>query len=160
MEAASQRSWRVRFNGRAGEFILAKPNQTASGAPIVITQNDVRSVQLAKAALYAGVKLLMGRRGVDSVDQVLLAGAFGSFISPQHAMVLGLIPDCDLDKVTAVGKAAGGGAPIALLNNERRVPAEAFDREVEFVFLVSLPPVQEEFRCSIGARPSCDPFLR
>ena len=158
VEAAAQRCWRVRFNGRTGEFILAKPNQTASGAPIVITQNDVRSVQLAKAALYAGVKLLMGRRGVDSVDQVLLAGAFGSFISPQHAMVLGLIPDCDLDKVTAVGNAAGDGARIALLNRQRRSEAAELARQVNYVSIAIEPRFQEEFVAAMALPHAVDLF--
>ncbi|PYV92656.1 MAG: ferredoxin [Acidobacteria bacterium] len=158
MEAASQRSWRVRFNGRAGEFVLAKPDQTASKAPIVITQNDVRSVQLAKAALYAGVKLLMRRRRVDRVDRILLAGAFGSFISPQHAMVLGLIPDCDLDKVTAVGNAAGDGARIALLNRKRRSEAAELARQVDYVSIAVEPRFQDEFVAAMALPHAVDPF--
>ena len=74
---------------------------------IEVTQNDVRAVQLAKAALHAGARLLMDHYGVDRVDEIRLAGAFGSHIDPKHAMVLGMIPDCDLDKVSAAGNAAG-----------------------------------------------------
>ena len=83
---------------------------------IVVTQNDVRQIQLAKAALYAGVKLLLDRAGIEKVDRIRLAGAFGSHIDPKHAMVLGLVPDCDPDKVASAGNAAGTGARIALLN--------------------------------------------
>jgi hypothetical protein len=71
---------------------------------------------LAKAALYAGARLLMDEMGVDKVDRVTLAGAFGAHISPKHAMVLGMIPDAPLDKVTSAGNAAGTGARIALCN--------------------------------------------
>jgi uncharacterized 2Fe-2S/4Fe-4S cluster protein (DUF4445 family) len=158
VEAASQHSWRVRFNGRSGEFVLAKPDQAASGAPIVITQNDVRSIQLAKAALYAGVKLLMRRRNVDRVDRILLAGAFGSFISPRHAMVLGLIPDCDLGHVTAVGNSAGDGARIALLNRQRRTEAAELARQVEYVSIAVEPNFQDEFVAAMALPHAVDPF--
>ena len=87
---------------------------------ITVTQNDIRAIQLAKAALYAGVKLLMEKQGVDHVDTIRFAGAFGSFIDPKYAMVLGLIPDCDLAEVKAVGNAAGTGALMALLNRDHR----------------------------------------
>jgi uncharacterized 2Fe-2S/4Fe-4S cluster protein (DUF4445 family) len=158
VEAASQRSWRVRFNGRSGEFVLVKRDQTTSGGPIVITQNDVRSIQLAKAALYAGVKLLMGRRNIDRVDRILLAGAFGSFISPQHAMVLGLIPDCDLEQVTAVGNAAGDGARIALLNRQRRAEAADLARQVGYVSIAVEPSFQDEFVAAMALPHAVDPF--
>ena len=85
-----------------------------------MTQNDVRAIQLAKAALYAGIKLLMEKQGVETVDTIRFAGAFGSFIDPKYAMVLGLIPDCDLAEVKAVGNAAGTGALMALLNRGHR----------------------------------------
>ena len=87
---------------------------------IVVTQNDVRQIQLAKAALYAGIKLLMDKMGVSAVDRIRLAGAFGSHISVEHAMVLGLIPDCALDHVSSAGNAAGVGARIALLDHKAR----------------------------------------
>ena len=97
-----------------------------------MTQNDIRAIQLAKAALYAGVKLLMEKQGVDHVDTIRFAGAFGSFIDPKYAMVLGLIPDCDLAEVKAVGNAAGTGALMALLNRDHRREIEqtvSADRE-------------------------------
>ena len=89
-------------------------------APLRITQNDVRAIQLAKAALYAGVRLLMERMGVERVDRIRLAGAFGSHIDVKYAMVLGMIPDCDLDGVSSAGNAAGTGARIALLDQRAR----------------------------------------
>jgi len=115
-ESAAERSPRVRFAGRSGEYLLAEAGHTAGGRPIVVTQSDVRAIQLAKAALYAGIKLLMQHQAIARVDAITLAGAFGSYIDPQHAMILGMIPDCPLERVQAVGNAAGDGARIALLN--------------------------------------------
>ena len=123
-EAAAKRSPRVRFEGRTGIFVLADAAQTATGKPVVVSQSDVRAIQLAKAALYAGVKLLMQHKGVSRVQRIAMAGAFGSYIDPLHAMVLGMIPDCDLSRVVAVGNAAGDGARIALLNRDQRLEAE------------------------------------
>ena len=86
------RSPRVQYNGRTAIYVLADAAHSATGQPIMVTQSDVRAIQLGKAALYAGVKLLMQERGVSAVDRIVLAGAFGSYIDPKHAMVLGLIP--------------------------------------------------------------------
>ncbi|MCB0037673.1 MAG: DUF4445 domain-containing protein, partial [Anaerolineales bacterium] len=115
---------RVQWDGRRGKYLLATAAQTRSGEPIYVTQDDVRAIQLAKAALYAGAKLLMNRAAVDKIDRIVLAGAFGSYIDPKYAMILGLIPDCELSKVTAVGNAAGDGARIALLNKAKRQEAQ------------------------------------
>src|SRR5690606_21109623 len=85
------RSSRIIGQGRTFSYLLH------DGEPrITVTQNDVRAIQLAKAALYAGTKLLMEKQGVETVDAIRFAGAFGSFIDPTYAMVLGLIPDCEL----------------------------------------------------------------
>ncbi|MFQ5612054.1 MAG: ASKHA domain-containing protein [Anaerolineae bacterium] len=156
--AAAERSSRLRFNGRAGEYILAGPGQTASGQPIVVTQNDVRAIQLAKGALYAGIKLLMNQQGVKKVDRVVLAGAFGSYISPLHAMVLGLIPDCELERVTAVGNAAGDGARIALLNREQRAEIAQIARWVDYVETAVDPDFQTEFVAAMALPHASDPF--
>src|SRR4030067_3309968 len=102
---------------------MAAAASTSSGVPIVVNQMDVRAIQLAKAALYTGAKLLMGALQIERVDRIVLAGAFGSTLSPEHAMLLGMIPDCDLGKVAAVGNAAGDGARIGLLNRAQRLEA-------------------------------------
>lgn len=139
---------RMRFhgaNGAKGEYVLATAEQSATGREITVTQDDVRNIQLAKAALYAGCKLLMKRSGVSAVDRIVLAGAFGSYIDPQHAMVLGLIPDCDLTKVEAVGNAAGDGARIALLNRARRADSAALARRVHYIETAIDPSFQDEF---------------
>ncbi|MFN0172042.1 MAG: ASKHA domain-containing protein [Bryobacteraceae bacterium] len=144
-EQVAQSCPRVRFQGRTPEFVLAERDQTSIGGAIVVTQNDVRAIQLAKGALFAGIKLLMRRMGVTALDEIRLAGAFGSFISPRHAMVLGLIPDCDPARVIAVGNAAGDGARMALLDREVRVEAVRLAQEVEYVSIAVEPSFQEEF---------------
>jgi uncharacterized 2Fe-2S/4Fe-4S cluster protein (DUF4445 family) len=138
--ALAGRSPRIVPNGRTFSYVVR------AGEPaIVVTQNDVRAIQLAKAALYAGVKLLMGKQGVTEVDQIRLAGAFGSFIDPEYAMVLGLIPDCALDQVAAVGNAAGEGALMALLNRDHRREIETKVREIEKVETALEPDFQSLF---------------
>lgn len=136
---------RLRWHGRKGEYVLATADQMATGKEIIITHDDVRNIQLAKAALYAGCKLLMKRRGVSAVDKIVLAGAFGSYIDPLHAMVLGLYPDCDLAKVSAVGNAAGDGARIALLNKRRRAESAIAARNVHYIETAIDPDFQNEF---------------
>ncbi|MEW6717947.1 MAG: ASKHA domain-containing protein [Chloroflexota bacterium] len=142
--------------GRA--YVLANAEQTKSGQPVVITQKDVRAIQLAKAALHAGAKLLMKRANIHTADKIILAGAFGSYISPKHAMVLGLIPDCPLDKVFAVGNAAGDGARIALLNRQKRLEAKEIARWVEYVETAVEPTFQDEFVAALNLPHSRDPY--
>ena len=139
----ADRTTRVIPDGRTFSFVLHEPND--GGPRIVITQNDVRAIQLAKAALYAGARLLMDQLGRDTVDEVRLAGAFGSQIDPLHAMVLGLVPDCDLDRVRAAGNAAGTGALIALLSGAARREIEAVVRRVEKIETAVEPRFQEHF---------------
>lgn len=149
---------RIQRDGRAVAYVLATSDQTSTGKPILVTQEDVRAIQLAKAALYAGAKLLMNRAGLKSVDEIVLAGAFGSYIDPQHAMVLGLIPDCNLDHVHAVGNAAGDGARIALLNCDRRREAQEVARWVEYVETAIEPEFQTEFVAAMHLPHASDPF--
>ena len=123
----------------------AAPTPTASHGDILVTQGDVRAIQLAKSALYAGARLLMDQFGTDTVDRIVLAGAFGAHISPKHAMVLGMIPDCDLARVTSAGNAAGTGARIALLNVAARREVEALVRRIHKVETAIEPRFQEHF---------------
>ena len=143
---------------RQGAYILATEEQTSSGKRLLVTQDDVRNIQLAKAALYAGAKLLMMRAGVDSVDQVILAGAFGSYIDPKHASILGLIPDCDLEKVHAVGNAAGDGARIVLLNQEKRAEAQQISSRVRYIETAVDEDFQNEFVKAIHIPHKSDPY--
>jgi uncharacterized 2Fe-2S/4Fe-4S cluster protein (DUF4445 family) len=138
--ALAARTPRVVVDGRTFGYVLHE------GEPrVVITQNDVRAIQLAKAALYAGARLLMDAYGVDAVDEVRLAGAFGSHIDTTHAMVLGLVPDCDLARVGSVGNAAGAGALIALLSGAARREIETVVREVHKLETAIEPRFQEHF---------------
>jgi uncharacterized 2Fe-2S/4Fe-4S cluster protein (DUF4445 family) len=157
-ENIAARSPRIRFNGRSGEYVLVDAHQTSTGKEIIVTQNDVRAIQLAKGALYAGVKLLMQRRGVTQVDRILLAGAFGSYIDPKHAMVLGMIPDCDLGRVIAVGNAAGDGARIALLNREQRLEAARIARSVHHAQIAVDAEFQNEFVGAMALPHAFDAF--
>ena len=137
------RSPRIQADGRTHAYLL---HDAGDGrAPLRITQNDVRAIQLAKAALYAGVRLLMERFGVDHVDRIRLAGAFGSHIDVKYAMVLGMIPDCDLAKVTSAGNAAGTGARIALLNAAARDEITRVVKQVEKVETAVEPKFQAHF---------------
>jgi uncharacterized 2Fe-2S/4Fe-4S cluster protein (DUF4445 family) len=137
------RTARVVADGRTWSFLLCAG---ADGRrELRITQNDVRAIQLAKAALYAGVRLLMERLGIDHVDRIRLAGAFGSHIDVKYAMVLGLIPDCALDGVSSAGNAAGTGARIALLDQRARAVIEDLVRRIEKVETALAPRFQEFF---------------
>jgi len=131
--AMVENSARVVADGRTWAYLLhdAGPEGKGRGRTLRLTQNDVRAVQLAKAALYAGIRLLMDHLGVDRVERIALTGAFGSHIDVKYATLLGLIPDCDLQSVQAVGNAAGSGACIALLDRGKRDEIEQILRRVE-----------------------------
>jgi uncharacterized 2Fe-2S/4Fe-4S cluster protein (DUF4445 family) len=139
----AERSSRVVANGRTFAYVL-KPG-TAERGEMKITQNDVRAIQLAKAALYAGVALLMERYGVEKVDRIRLAGAFGSHIDVKYAMILGMVPDCDLTQVRSAGNAAGTGARIALLDAASRGVIEDLVRRIEKVETAIEPRFQHHF---------------
>ncbi|MGF1551690.1 MAG: ASKHA domain-containing protein [Paracoccaceae bacterium] len=150
---------RVIADGRTRAFVLADARATG-GAPVTVTQNDVRAIQLAKAALYAGARLLMDTLGVERVDRVVLAGAFGAHISPKHALVLGMIPDCAVEAVTAVGNAAGTGARIALLNRAARAEVERIVREIEKVETALEPRFQKHFVAAMAVPHKTAPYER
>ena len=117
---------------------------------IRVTQNDVRAIQLAKAALHAGAMLLMEHFGVEKVDRIRLAGAFGAHIDVQYAMILGLIPECDLAQVSSAGNAAGTGARITLLDRQSRKLVEDQVREVEKIETAVEARFQEHFVSSMS----------
>lgn len=150
---------RVR-RGESGklEYVLAWAKETPIGKDVVITQADIRAVQLAKAALYVGAQYLMERFGVDHVDEVILAGAFGSYIDKESAMAIGMFPDCDISRVHAVGNAAGDGARIALLDAEKRREAAKVARRVEFIETAAEPDFQKKFMDAIAIPHAKDKF--
>jgi uncharacterized 2Fe-2S/4Fe-4S cluster protein (DUF4445 family) len=135
---------RLVADGRIQSFVLWADPQ------VLVTQADVRAIQLAKAALLAGARLLMDHYGTDQVDQIRLAGAFGSHIDPKYAMVLGMIPDCDLEAVSAAGNAAGAGAIMALLSNTARRDVERLVEKVEKIETATEPRFQEHFVAALG----------
>jgi uncharacterized 2Fe-2S/4Fe-4S cluster protein (DUF4445 family) len=124
---------RVRLSKEGKKEYVLYFKQNESEKDIVVSQKDVRAVQLAKAALYAGAKILMNHYGIETVDEIILAGAFGSYIDKKNALKLGLYPDCHLDRVKVVGNAAGLGARLALLNIDKRNEAKVIARKVEFI---------------------------
>jgi uncharacterized 2Fe-2S/4Fe-4S cluster protein (DUF4445 family) len=136
----AERSDRVVANDRTFSYVLHR-----GAVPMMITQNDVRAIQLAKAALHAGIRLLMDHLGVERVDRIGLAGAFGSHIDAKYAMVLGMIPDCELNRVGSVGNAAGAGARIALLDSTARAAVEDLVRRVEKIETAIEPKFQAHF---------------
>ncbi|MEI2686779.1 MAG: ASKHA domain-containing protein [Cypionkella sp.] len=137
-------TWRCIPEGRTNSYVLH--DATLEGGPkITVTQGDIRAIQLGKAALYAGAKLLMDTMGIETVDRVVLAGAFGAHISAKHAMVLGMIPDVPLDKVTSAGNAAGTGARIALCNVAARNEIEDTVHHIHKLETALEPRFQEHF---------------
>ena len=143
---AAKRSPRITAEGRTFSYTLV-----AGEHGISIQQNDVRAIQLAKAALYAGARLLMEKLGVDRVDRIRLAGAFGAHIDVKYAMVLGMIPDCPLDQVSSAGNAAGTGSRIALLGKASRRQIEKIETAVEERF-------QHHFVSAMAIPHDTDPF--
>jgi uncharacterized 2Fe-2S/4Fe-4S cluster protein (DUF4445 family) len=142
-----QKSDRFRKNPetKLSEFVLAWAEETSIGKDIVITQKDVRQIQLAKGALYAGCKLMTRRMQVDKLDKVKIAGAFGTHVDREKALIMGLFPDCDIERIVSVGNAAGDGCRAALLNREKRKEANWVARNVEYIELTIEPDFEREF---------------
>ena len=152
------RNPRIQADGRTFSYELYPA--TGSAPALKVMQNDVRAIQLGKAALYAGVRLLMERMGVEKVDRIRLAGAFGSHIDVKYAMVLGMIPDCALDQVSSAGNAAGTGARIALLDQRSRRNIEQLVRRVEKIETAVEPRFQEFFVEAMAIPHLTAPFER
>ena len=143
--------------GRTNSYVIH--DARAEGGPLIsVTQGDIRAIQLAKSALYAGARLLMDEMGVEKVDRVVLAGAFGAHISPKHAMVLGMIPDVPLEKVFSAGNAAGTGARIALLNKASRSEIEKTVHQIKKIETAIEPRFQEHFVNANAIPHAKDPF--
>jgi uncharacterized 2Fe-2S/4Fe-4S cluster protein (DUF4445 family) len=149
----ARRSDRIVATGRTFAYVVHR-----GAVPLQITQNDVRAIQLAKAALRAGVQLLMDHIGVDHVDRIRLAGAFGSHIDVKYAMVLGMIPDCELSQVSSAGNAAGAGARIALLDSASRQTIEELVHRVEKIETAIEPKFQAHFVAAMGIPHSTEPY--
>jgi len=150
---ADKPSPRIIADGRTYSYVLYEGTRT-----LKITQNDVRAIQLAKAALYAGIRLLMDRMGTDQVERIKLAGAFGSRIDVKYAMLLGMIPDCNLENVGGVGNAAGEGARIALLNRHARNEVEPIIRRIEKIETATEATFQAHFVGAMGFPHTTAPY--
>ncbi len=144
--AKAQECKRVHRNPKSGfnEFILAYADETSIGKDIVISQKDIRQIQMAKASIYTGCKLMMKKMGITSPDSIKIAGAFGSHIDNHLARVIGMIPDCPQNIVRSVGNAAGDGCRAALLNRQKRKEANRLCRSVEYLELTLEDTFQRE----------------
>jgi uncharacterized 2Fe-2S/4Fe-4S cluster protein (DUF4445 family) len=151
-------SKRIRETERGWEYIIVWADETSIGRDIPMTQQDVRQIQLAKAALFVAARTLLKRSGLQTPDKIILAGGFGSYIDKEKAMLIGLIPDCELDKVYAVGNAAGDGARIALLNVEKRNEIDSVTRRVERFELPTDPEFQNQFMLATSFPHMSEPF--
>ena len=149
---------RVREGESGWEYVVAWAEETSIGRDIPMTQQDVRQIQLAKAALFTAARTLLKRSGLQSPDKIILAGGFGSYIDKEKAMLIGLIPDCELSNVYAVGNAAGDGARIALLNVEKRKEIDAVTRKVERFELPTDPEFQNQFMLATSFPHMSEPF--
>ncbi len=127
------------------EFVLAWAEESGIGKDIVVTQKDVRQIQLAKGALYAGCKLMVKRMGIARVDKVKIAGAFGTHVDRTKALIMGLFPDCEIETIESVGNAAGDGCRAALLNVKKREEANWCSRNVEYIELTLEESFQQDF---------------
>jgi uncharacterized 2Fe-2S/4Fe-4S cluster protein (DUF4445 family) len=154
----NSRADRVRRGPLGMEYVLAWASETSIGRDIPITLHDVRQIQLAKAALYVAARILMREMGIERPDKVILAGGFGTYIDKTKAMILGMIPDCPLENVYAVGNAAGDGARIALLNRDKRREAVDVARRVERIELPVDPGFQNQLMLALNFPHMCDPF--
>ncbi len=152
-ENLAVKNTRIFKQGRTYSYLIYSGN-----TDVFITQNDIRQIQLAKAALYAGVKLLMEKANIEKLDRIFLAGAFGSFIDVKQAMILGLIPDCALENVKAVGNAAGDGALITLLNKEKRKKIEQQVKQINKIETALEPSFQELFINAMAFPNKVDKF--
>jgi uncharacterized 2Fe-2S/4Fe-4S cluster protein (DUF4445 family) len=137
--------FRINPDNRQPEFVLAWAEESAIDKDIVISQKDIRQIQLAKGALYAGCKLMVKRMGYDKLDVVKIAGAFGTHVDRTKALIMGLFPDCPIEMIQSVGNAAGDGCRAALLNVKKRVEANWCSRNVEYIELTVEPTFQQDF---------------
>jgi len=145
---------RVINNGRTFSYVLNK------GTPdIIITQNDIRAIQLAKAALYAGAKLLMDKLNIKQIDKIRFAGAFGSHIDVKYAMILGMIPDCIIEHVSSAGNAASTGARMALLDTLSRHEIQEETLKIEKIETAVEKKFQEYFVNAMAIPHKSDDFL-
>ena len=150
--------FRINPDTKQPEFVLAWAEESSIDKDIVVTQKDIRQIQLAKGALYAGCKLMVKRMGLEKVDAVKIAGAFGTHVDREKALIMGLFPDCEIDKIQGIGNAAGDGCRAALLNVKKRVEANWCSRNVEYIELTVESTFQQEFMGAMQLPHMTDEF--
>lgn len=138
---------RIRKGDGGYEFVLAPGNDSSGGDDIVITQKDVRELQLAKGAILAGIRVLLLEMGItpDSITEILLAGAFGNYIKKESALAIGLLPEVPPHRIISVGNAAGEGAVLALMSKAEQERAFSLVRVAEYMELSGRQDFQNEF---------------
>jgi len=138
---------RIIHGQKGNKFLLVKSKETENGKPIYLTQRDIREVQLAKAAIFAGIKILLKEVNIpqENIQKILLAGAFGNFIDKENAIRIGLIPNLPLKRIKFIGNAAGRGAEMALLSTKMRKISQKISKKIKYIELSSRPDFQEEF---------------
>jgi uncharacterized 2Fe-2S/4Fe-4S cluster protein (DUF4445 family) len=151
---------RLKANPETGmlAFVIATAEETSIGRDVTISQNDIRQVQLAKAAIYSGCKLLLQRVGLAHPDRIKIAGAFGNHVDPATALAIGMFPDCAIERITSIGNAAGDGCRAVLLSRRNRIEAERIARRVEYVELSRMPNFQDELIAAIDLPHRRDAF--
>ena len=127
------------------QFILVPPEKTADGRAIVLTQKDVRAIQLAKGAIRTGIELLCIETHIALPGKILLAGAFGSYINPQDALTIGMLPDLPPKDIEGVGNAAGAGAILTLFEERFAKKATELSRSTRVLDLSTHPDFQDTF---------------
>ena len=138
---------RIRKRSNISEFVIARGKETESGEDVVITQSDIREIQKAKAAMYAGASILLKKLGIAKEDicTVFIAGAFGNYIAPTSAKIIGMLPDFSTEIIKHVGNAAGTGARMALLSKEARETSDEIGKIVHYIELAAEPGFEEEY---------------
>ncbi|MDD5016032.1 MAG: ASKHA domain-containing protein [Atribacterota bacterium] len=138
---------RIIYGQKGNKFLLVNGKETENGKPIYLTQRDIREVQLAKAAIFAGIKILLKEVNIpqENIQKILLAGAFGNFIDKENAIRIGLIPYLPLRRIKFIGNAAGRGAEMALLSTKMRKTSQKISEKIRYIELSSRPDFQEEF---------------
>lgn len=149
---------RIRQGESGPEYVIAHAEETSIGRDIPLTQQDVRQIQLAKGALFVAARTLLNQFGLQAPDKILLAGGFGTYIDKTKAMLIGMIPDCPLENVYAVGNSAGDGARIALLNVEKRAEAMTIASRVTRYELPTDPAFQNQFMLAMNFPHMSEPF--
>jgi len=129
------------------EFVIAGAGESGNGRAITVTQHDIRELQLAKGAIRCGIESLLQDAGItaDDVDEVIIAGAFGTYIDVQSAIAIGLLPMLPLERISQVGNAAGTGARLALISRVHRRKAQDLAQRVRYIELARTPGFSRNF---------------